>query len=316
MSKAKKGDWDEVFPEEMLRDLDEMVRNEPPVTPKLPARPASAPLSSARPGSAAPPPATRPASMPPPEPQGDSQSRRRAQELATRAANTPDSKKAGKLARQALELDRYCVDALVVLAHARATAPDELAEYLETAVRRGEQGLGTSYVEHYRGKFGSRPEARPYLRARRELADLFRDMGRLEKAIGHYEALLELDPADGLRVRDSLLGCYLAKGYLEGAQRVLAAFAIDTGATLAWARVMERYLAEDLGGAAAALSKARQSNAPAEDYLLGKKPMPQFTPSTFERGGEYEAIYCAANLLPALVQHPRFSAWLAKQAGG
>lgn len=291
----------DIFGEDILRDLDELLQNEPATTPRKSSRPVS------------PPPPVPPAPVPPPRLKGDPESRKKAQELAAQARNSSDPKQAVQLARKALELDRSCADALVVLAHARATAPDELAEGLARAVAWAARGLGKEYIDYHRGRLWSEPEARPYLRARRELADVLRDLGRVDQAIQHYEALLELDTGDSQRNREPVLGCYLALGDQEAAKRLLDRFAKDESAVLAWSRVLERYLAGDLAGATAALSKARQANAAVEDYLVGKKPMPQYAPGGFERGGDYEARHCAASLLPALVRHPRFGVWLAAQ---
>jgi len=307
VSKAGKGKRvqqdEEVFGDDILRELDELLQNEPATAPRKPAPPTSTRSSD------------QPVTVPPPKLKGDPETRRKAQELASQARNAQDQKQALRFAREALKLDRNCVDGWVVLAHAKATAPDELAENLEAAVRRGEQGLGKEHIEHYRGKLWSMVEARPYMQARRELADVLRDMGHIDKAIGHYEALMDLDASDSQRNRDSLVGCYLAVGYVEAAKRVLDRFAGDTSAAMAWSRVMERYLAHDLAGAMGALATARQVNRWVEDYLVGRKPMPQHTLSDSTQGGDYEARHCAAGLLPALVQHPRFAVWLgAKQA--
>ncbi|HOL27104.1 MAG TPA: hypothetical protein PLS86_12510 [Phycisphaerae bacterium] len=291
----------DIFGEDILHDLEELLQNEPTTARKKPAP------------SASPRPPAPPVPVPPPKLKGDAEKRRQAQELAAQAGNASDPKTATRLARQALELDRSCADALVVLAHARATAPDELAEGLARAVAWAAQGLGKEHIDYYRGKLWSVPEARPYMRARRELADVLRDMGRVDQAIAHYEALLELDAGDSQRNREPLLSCYLALGYHEAAKRLLDRFAKDESAVLAWSRVLERYLAGDLANATTALAKARESNHWVEGYLAGRKPMPQYTLSNPEPGSDSEARHCAAHLLPALVEHPRFGVWLAAQ---
>jgi hypothetical protein len=78
-------------------------------------------------------------------------------------------------------------------------------------------------------------------------------------------------------------------------------------------RALERFLAGDMAGAAAALGKARQVNPWVEDDLVGRKPMPQHTLSNSAQGEDYEARHCALNLLPVLAQHPRFTFCLGTQ---
>jgi hypothetical protein len=135
----------DVFGEDILRELDEMLLNEPTAA----GRHAGSTRSSAQ-----------PAPVPPPKPKGDPGNRRKAEELAAQAKNIPERKKAAHVAKQALALDHNCVDAWVILAHARATAPDELAEGLEKAVERGERGLGQDFLDHYRGKVWAQPSYR------------------------------------------------------------------------------------------------------------------------------------------------------------
>jgi tetratricopeptide (TPR) repeat protein len=292
---------DPVFGDDILHELDELLLNETVAPGKKPAA-ASLGRSPAEPPAAA-----------TPKPKGDPENRRQAQELATQARNAQEPKKAVHLAKQALAMDRNCVDAWVMLAHLSATAPDELAEGLERAVERGQRALGEEFIAHYAGRLWSQPEARPYLQARHELADVLRDMGRSEEAIQHYEALMQLDAGDHLRVRDALVAAYLAAGYIDDAGRLLAKFVSDETAGLAWSRVLERFSAKDMAGALAALVKARRANHWAEDYLAGRKPMPQHTINETAQGSDYEARRCAANLLPAMVEHPRFAVWLGQQ---
>lgn len=300
--KARKAQPDApVFGDDVLRELDEMLLNEPVAPGKQPAAPGSGRSP------------TEPAATPVPKPKGDPENRRQAQELAAQARHAEDQKRAVHLAKQALAMDRNCADAWVVLAHLTATAPDELAEGLERAVERGARGLGEDFLTHFKGRLWSQPAARSYMQARRELADVLRDMGQSEKAIQHYEALMQLDAGDHLRVRDALVAAHLAAGYLDDAGRLLARFAADESTGLAWSRVLERYLTKDLAGALAALGTARQANHWVEDYLAGRKPMPQYTVTETARGGDYEARRCAANLLPAMVEHPRFAVWLGQQ---
>src|SRR5262249_40949250 len=119
----------------------------------------------------------------------------RAQKLAYDAMEAADPDRAAALARQALALDPECSDALYVLALNAAGSRQEQVNLLEQAVAAAERRLGgQSYFEENRGNFWGILETRPYMRVRAALADILRGEGRLAEAVGHYEALLGLNP--------------------------------------------------------------------------------------------------------------------------
>ena len=238
----------------------------------------------------------------------------KAQELAYDAMEADDPNTAVKLAMRAVELDRRCVDALVMLAHAGSDSPDELIENIEKAVWMGERALGEEFFDENRGHFWGIIKTRPYMRARQELADLLRDAGRTDDAIAHYEAMLDLNPDDNQGIRDLLLACYLMQGDLDGARRVFDDNEDDGSATFQWSRVLERHLAGDEAKAVTLLAEARKDNAFVEPYMTGKKGMPRTLPDYFSPGDESEAKYVAVNLRPAWEEHRASVAWLKAQA--
>lgn len=237
----------------------------------------------------------------------------KAQELAYEAMETGDPNTAISLAVRAVELDHQCVDALVILAHAGSDSQDELIENLEKAVWMGERALGEEFFKENRGHFWGILETRPYMRARQELADLLRDSGRTDEAIGHYEAMLGLNPNDNQGIRDLLLACYLTRGDLDGARRLLDQYDEDASATFQWSRVLERHLAGDEAKAVTLLAEARKNNAFVEPYLAGKKRMPRTLPDYYSPGDESEAKYVAVNLRPAWEKHRASTRWLKAQ---
>jgi tetratricopeptide (TPR) repeat protein len=222
----------------------------------------------------------------------------------------PDPAESARLAREALRLDPECVDALATLAGATASSPDELIARLEETVAVGERAMGTEFFTANRGRFWGIVQTRPYMRTRGHLAELLRETGRLSEAIGHFEAMLELNPNDNQGNRDPLLGCYLAAGNLEGARRLLEQYGEGGLAVFAWGRVLERYLADDLEGATAALEAARKQNRHVEAFLTGRRPVPDERPAYYQPGKESEAVRVADFLLPAWERHPAALAWL------
>lgn len=148
------------------------------------------------------------------------------------------------------------------------------------------------------------------MRALAQLAGLLRAQGINLDAIRHYENMLALNPNDNQGVRDPLLGLYLAMDNLESVQKLLRRYENDSMANFAWGRVLERFLADNLPGASAALTKARKANRFVERYLSGKKSPPKHLPEMYSMGSEEEAILCVDNLAAAWVAHENAVFWL------
>jgi tetratricopeptide (TPR) repeat protein len=233
-----------------------------------------------------------------------------AQELAYRAMEAPTRTRALPLAQKALAKDPDCVDALVTLAAASAHSVEDLIAGLEKAVEAGERSLGAQYFEENKGHFWGMLETRPYMRARQQLADLLLDAGRVCEAIGHFEALLDLNPNDNQGVRDILLGCYLAGDDLDGARRLLRVYDEEASAVFAWGRTLERILSGDFKGAEHALKYARSHNRFVELYLTGKKKLPRAMPDSYSFGSEEEALICMETMGDAWAAHPEALIWL------
>lgn len=236
--------------------------------------------------------------------------REQAQDIAYTAMEARAGADAQRLARQALKLDPDCVDALAILANRDSETPQELIAALERAVAAGERTLGPKFFAENKGHFWGRLETRPYMRARGNLADQLRSLGRTAEAIGHFEAMLELNPNDNQGNRDPLLGCYLLIGDLEGARRLFAKYPESLMAISAWGRVLERFLSGAQGEAAMARKEAVQNNPYVEAYLTGRKRMPRQLPEGFSLGSEAEAVICVDALGEAWRRHPDAIQWL------
>ena len=131
--------------------------------------------------------------------------------------------------------------------------------------------------------------------------------------MGHYEALLELNPNDNQGNRYPLLGCYLAHGRLDKADELLRDFKGDIMATFAWGRVLERFLAGDRPGAQKALKYARKGNSFAELLFSGYMQMSEDPPETYGLGSREEAEICYMHLAPAWAEHRDALFWLLDQ---
>lgn len=100
-------------------------------------------------------------------------------------------------------------------------------------VEAGELALGKEGFEEYAGHFWGFLETRPYMRARAGLASVLWRTGRHRDAIGHYRAMLKLNPNDN-----------------QGIRYVLARHLLELGDTVALKKLIKKYV-ED-GSAAVA----------------------------------------------------------------
>jgi tetratricopeptide (TPR) repeat protein len=239
--------------------------------------------------------------------------REQAQELAANAMQAPTKARALALSRRAVELDPDCVDALVNLAGLESKTPEQAIERLKVAVAVGERSLGAGYFQENKGYFWGLYETRPYMRARHRLADMLLAAERVDEAIGHLEAMLELNPGDNQGIREILLGACLTVSNLEGARRVLTAYEDDGSAVFAWGRVLERVLSQQFTEAEAALAEARKGNRFVELYLTRAKKLPRNMPTMYSMGSMEEAQLCLEALSGAWGEHPKAVFWLMAQ---
>jgi tetratricopeptide (TPR) repeat protein len=236
-----------------------------------------------------------------------------AQQIAFDAMDAPTEAQARRLAKRALKLDPDCVDALIVIVDLDAHTERERLEGLQRAVAAGERSLGDKFIRENTGHFWMLIETRPYMRALEVLAQAYRVHGMRADAIGNYEKMLRLNPNDNQGVREPLLGLYLEYGDLKSAARLLKQYEEDGSAGLAWGRVLERFLAGDPEGAAAALKGARRANPHVELFLTELKPLPKELPELFSVGSEGEAVMCLNYMGGAWAEHGEAVRWLFAQ---
>ena len=232
---------------------------------------------------------------------------------AMEAAERGDVERALSRAKQAVELDPDCVDALMLLSQGASESRAELIENMTRVVESGERALGERFFKENAGDFWGILETRPYMRARAFLAQCLAEAGRRDEAVEHYEALLALNPDDNQGLRYCLMGLYLEAGRLDGAAALFEQFEDEGSAMFAWARVLERHMAGDESGATEALKEARQTNPHVEPLLTGTKRMPRDLPGYYGFGDENEAVICVDAIGPAWKRAGVAMAWLKKQ---
>lgn len=238
----------------------------------------------------------------------------RAQELAYDALEASDPVEALRLVHEALKLDPDCTEAQHLMVSLAPMDLDSRIRLMRETVDKAERNMGESFIRENTGHFWRTLSTRPYMRAKRELAELLSAAGRLTDAIAVFEQMLELNPHDNLGTRFPLLGLYLATDQPERANSLIARFPDEERilGSVAWARVLERWLSggPDNAEAEAALEKARKVNPFAERYVSGARPMPEESPQYYRPGEESDAQMCALELAPAWELHPEFREWL------
>lgn len=126
--------------------------------------------------------------------------------------------------QRALTVSPLCADAYNALAEMESTAGRRLALY-ELALAAGERALGPKGFKEYAGEFWGWLETRPYMRARHGVATALDELGRHDEAIGHYNAMLDLNPGDNQGIRYLLLYILLAQRKTEALHQLLDRFA-------------------------------------------------------------------------------------------
>jgi tetratricopeptide (TPR) repeat protein len=233
-----------------------------------------------------------------------------AQELAYDAMEAETDDRALDLAKRALAIDPDCVDALATINEITAENPKNAIAGLKKAVEAGERSLGSEFFKQNKGYFWGLIETRPYMRARMDLAELERSLGHGRQAMGHYEALLELNPNDNQGVRYPLLGCYLAHGELIRAAKLLETYKDDGMAVFVWGRVLERFLAGDRKAAVRELKHARGGNPFVELFFSAQMSAPDQMSDTYTLGSKEEALICFDYLGAAWAKNREAMFWL------
>jgi tetratricopeptide (TPR) repeat protein len=217
-----------------------------------------------------------------------------AQELFYKALDAPSRGMRVKMARQALAISEDCADAWILLAEDAANTRTEREDYLNKALAAAERVLGPEIFNEHGSYFWGVPETRPYMRAREALAALLAERGRMDEALAHWEAMLELNPNDNQGVRMLLLRQYLKKSDKQKTTELFERFPDDASCEMVYGRVLFELLGENEKAARKALRRALKINPHVPLFLFGLRPLPRRLPDVVTWGGEDEAGAYAA----------------------
>jgi tetratricopeptide (TPR) repeat protein len=234
----------------------------------------------------------------------------RAQDLAYRAYDW-NGRKRIVLAKQALALWPDCAEAWIILAE-HAPTPELALERYEQAVAAGSRALGEK-LEAFAGELWGHVEARPYLRARLELAQTLEQLGRADEAMAGMGDVLRLNPGDNQGARYLLLPLLLEHSRHDQAAALLDAYPAEHGATMQYCRAL---LAFQTGGdtdvARGAVAAALRQNRFVPTYLF--EPVDDDVDS-FRPGSKDEGIVAANEMLAAWEATPGALDWLERVVG-
>lgn len=192
------------------------------------------------------------------------------------------------LARKALEVSPFCADAYVLLAEEEARSGEEVLEYYEQGVEAGELALGKEGFEEYAGHFWGFLETRPYMRARAGLAAALWRLGRHQEAIGHYHAMLKLNPNDNQGIRYVLAGHLLARDDIKVLKKLIKKYEDDGAAAWLYTQALLAFRENDPDAGKLA-EEAWLANNHVPGILSGKQPLIASMDGYITMGGEDEA---------------------------
>mgnify|MGYP001814566171 CR=1 FL=1 len=214
-----------------------------------------------------------------------------ARALAIEAMDTP-GRRGAAMARQALKLDPE--SPVAHLARAIHTRDRETAvERFREAVAVAERALGPEVFAEQTGEFWAIASTRPYMEARKGLADILWFTGQRNEAVDHYADLIRLNPNDNQGIRNRLAPAYLVIDDDEAAGRLLDAYADDPTAAPAFNRALLAFRQSgDSKVSREQLDRAFEVNLHVPDLLLEWEDLPDEPPDGYTIGSfEEAAIY-------------------------
>ncbi len=224
-----------------------------------------------------------------------------------------------QLARQALEISPNCADAYVLLAEETARSAAEARPLYEKGVAAGEKALGPEVFEEGLGHFWGIVPTRPYMRARRGLADCLWAMGEHDEAIRHYRDMLRLNPSDNQGIRYTLAACLLTTNRDDELAELLEDEDYEEDCMADWLftwALLEFRRNGDCAEARARLETALEMNPHVPGFLLGRRRMPRRLPTYVQWGDETEAVSYVAAFGKGWYTTPGATEWLETVAQG
>lgn len=214
-----------------------------------------------------------------------------AQDLAFDAWEAPTRARRTALAKKALAISPLCADALNILAGDAKADSDEQLDLWRRAVAAGEAALGEEVFEEMAGHFWGVMETRPYMRARKGLAQALWRRGAHDEAIGHVQAMLALNPNDNQGLRYDLAAWFAERDRDGELALLLKSYGKERSAFWGWTKALLAFRTSGDGARSQKrLAEAVRINRHVGPLLRGDKPMPRRLPPYYSPGDPSEAI--------------------------
>jgi len=215
------------------------------------------------------------------------------------------------LAREALRIDPDCVDAFLILGE-RIGDAERRFELYQDAVNAGTRALGHAFLEEHAGHLWDELDARPYLRARMELARALEALDRSAGARAHWREILRFDPPDHLSARFDLMVSLIDDKLDDEAEALEVPQQHASTTLVSYARALAGFRRRgESDDTQERLAHAVRRNAHVMKYLLGRKTVaPSYELGRLKPGSEDEGIVTAAVLHTAWTTTPGALEWL------
>jgi tetratricopeptide (TPR) repeat protein len=217
--------------------------------------------------------------------------------------------------KKALKLDPDHPDGLSLLSET-AESPEEALAMLDAAEASAIRRMGATFEKKYKGLFWLELDTRPYMRVILAKAEILGRLDRRKEAIALHEYLLKLNPNDNQGVRYPAIGLMLAERMLPKARKILERYPDDPYAWITWGKVLYYFVMKDRATATKLLKRARTANPFMEEFLLGKRELPDFLPDYYSLGSEEEAVLATYDLMEAWGRRQHALMWLNGQVYG
>lgn len=172
-------------------------------------------------------------------------------------------------ARKALQLDKNCLDAEVLVADLTADNGDKLKATYEKLIKKEEARLTNAgfFQEENKGDFWLLEETRPYMRLRYSYVRLLLELGKHRKAITQCEEMLVLCEGDNLGVRFLLISLYAFFEDEVNAIRIHKQFEEESSAHMLLPLVVLYYKMDQYKNAEGYLKKLKKVNDGLEEVF-------------------------------------------------
>lgn len=178
-----------------------------------------------------------------------------------------------KYARKALQADKNCLDAEMMIAELTSEDGEELKRKYEKMIEKAEKDLKEAdiFKEENKGHFWLIVETRPYMRLRHSYVCLLLDLGKFRKAVRECEDLLQLCESDNIGVRYLLMSLYAFFEDELNVIRLHKRYEEEASSQMLLPIIALYYKLDDYKKAESYLKKLKKVNAELEDVFCGEE---------------------------------------------